>query len=98
MGWSDDEAIEEYVRTHWGDRGFEEVITGEAPDPRSGTMAMLGRLVSVTYETIKAGDRKPTLYEHDFEPFFPILAFNRQGLIVVRDLSPYTVNSRGIVG
>jgi hypothetical protein len=93
---SDREAIREYERTHWGDRGRQKVRGGHAPDPSHGTLTKMGKLVAVTYETRKRGDGGTAHYEHAFEGPLPTLAYNEGGLIVVG--GAYTVRKGGITG
>ena len=75
-------ALQEYERTHWGERGRGSIQTAKAADPRHGTATKLGRLHSVVYETIKGGDRELTQYEHTFEGKKPVLAYNDGGLLI----------------
>lgn len=93
---TDAQALSDYERTHWGERGRGKVSQLRAADPRAGTSTKLGRLVSVVYLTKKKGDRELTEYEHEFEGPLPTLAYNDGGLIVAG--GRYRVKTGGITG
>jgi hypothetical protein len=95
-GMNDAEARDEYTRTHWGERGKGRVKAGRAAAPDHGTLAKMGRLVSVVYETKKGGDRGLTQYEHEFEGKRPTLAYNDGGLVIVG--GSYKIAEGGIDG
>ncbi len=95
-GMSRAEALAEYEKTHWGERGRGRVRAGRAADPQYGTLTKMGELVSVTYRTKKGGDRELTDYEHEFEGRKPTLAYNDGGLIVVG--GDYKIAEEGIDG
>jgi hypothetical protein len=95
-GMSKGEALDEYERTHWGERGNRSVRAGRAADPRFGTLTKMGDVVSITYRTKKGGDRGLTDYEHEFEGRRPTLAYNDGGLIIVG--GDYKIAEEGIDG
>lgn len=90
-----------YARTHWGQKGQGGVRSSTVPDLSSGVVTVLGPLVAVHYLAAK-GTTRIDQWEHEFSEPYPVLAFapegSRQGLVVVRADSRYTVNERGIVG
>jgi hypothetical protein len=90
-----------YKDKHWGQKGTRAARALPMPDV-SGGVEILGSLVEISYLTTKGGDAEPTVYFHAFDGPFPILGVapdgKRQGLVVLRDRSRYTVNTRGIVG
>lgn len=89
----------EYRKTHWGKRP-REVVMVDAADP-SGQRALpaLGELHSICYETRKGKDRRPVLYEHEFEATKPLLLYvpAQRGRLVIAGGS-YKVDERGIIG
>jgi hypothetical protein len=93
---SDEAALREYERTHWGERGGRRVSTAAAPNPRHGTATKLGKLVSVVYLTEKGGDDGPTEYEHEFEGKLPELVYNDGGLLIAG--GSYRIKEGGIDG
>ena len=95
-GMSDQGALAEYERTHWGERGRQRVSTARAADPRHGTATKLGKLVSVVYLTEKKGDDGPTEYEHAFEGKLPELVYNDGGLLIAG--GSYHIKEGGIDG
>ena len=95
-GMSDEAALREYERTHWGERGGKRVSTAVAPNPRHGTATKLGKLVSVVYLTEKGGDDGPTEYEHAFEGKLPELVYNDGGLLIAG--GSYRIKEGGIDG
>lgn len=94
-GMNERQAIAEYERTHWGEKGQQRIRRGSAADPRHGTATELGELVQVVYRTKKRGDGLSE-YEHFFEGPRPRLAYNAGGLLVVG--GDYTVKKGGITG
>lgn len=95
-GMTDAQAAREYTRSHWGDRGRRGIVRTGAPNPAHGTASKLGRLHSVTYETVKKGDGEPTLYEHEFEGKRPTLIYNDGGLLIAG--GDYVISAHGIEG
>lgn len=93
---TDADALTEYERTHWGERGRDRVSRKGAPDPRFGTSTKLGKLVAVVYETRKGGDRELTEYEHTFEGKRPDLIYNSGGLMIAG--GDYRIAEGGIKG
>lgn len=96
-GLQESRARAAYERLHWGipsRRSF-----GVKPAPRPRALAELGKLVSVTYATNKAGDG-PSYYEHHFgeeggrRPSLAVDVDTQDLHIVGGD---YTVEDRGIV-
>lgn len=97
-----------YRATHGGRRGPWASRTMHVPDPRAGDLVVLGELVRVEYLTDK-GEGAVT-YFHDFGREHsggsergrvrperrPILAFNREGLVICG--GHYVVKPEGIVG
>jgi len=88
------EALKQYERDHWGQKGAEKVRKLSAADPRLPCVE-LGELVSVTYRTKKGDDVVLTDYEHEFAHPRPRLAYNESGLIIAG--GKYRVEERGIV-
>lgn len=88
-----------YRKTHWGKRP-REVVTLHAADP-GAEMALpaLGELHSICYETRKGKDRRPVLYEHEFEATRPLLLYSpaQRGKLIIAGGS-YKVDERGIIG
>lgn len=95
-GMTDAQAMVEYERTHWGERGRRRVSRAGAPDPRHGTATKLGQLVQVVYLTRKGGDAEPTEYVHDFEGRKPELVYNEGGLMIAG--GDYVIAEGGIDG
>ncbi len=93
---SDAQALAEYEKTHWGERGSGKVVRAGAPDPRHGTATKLGTLVEVVYRTRKGGDRGPTDYVHAFEGRKPELVYNDGGLLIAG--GDYRIREGGIDG
>lgn len=87
--------VRAYVRTHWGEQGTFDHKVLAYPDPRSGPPVVMGRLVSVVYETEKRGDGE-SHYEHEFEGPLPYLVFNASGLFIAG--GRYRVTTHGIEG
>lgn len=90
-----------YRAIHWGDHGRQPVKGGAViPDAHKG-IVVLGALLEIVYVTRK-GRSGLDEWEHRFSAPLPILGVapdgNRQGLVVVRGDSRYTVTDRGIVG
>ena len=87
-----------YRKLHWGDGGRDGVKHATVPDV-SGGVVVLGRLVEVAYLTRKD---EVAIYEHSFRAPYPVLCVapdgSREGLVVVRDRSRYTVTRHGIEG
>lgn len=93
---TDDAALREYERTHWGERGRSRISQAQAPNPHHGTATKLGRLVSLVYLTRKGGDAEPTEYEHEFEGCRPELVYNDGGLMIAG--GSYRIREGGIDG
>jgi hypothetical protein len=91
-------ALRDYRVKHWGAKGREEVTSGRVADPTSGILGTLGELVSVVYQTTKAGDPPRSEYEHEFEQPRPILGYVRRSGLLVIGGGNYRVSVRGIVG
>ena len=91
-----------YKRAHWGDEGGIDPAYGTIPDVSKGCWIM-GELAEIGYLTYKGRRSKELdLFFHEFTAPLPLLCVagdgSRQGLVVVRGQSRYTVNTRGIVG
>jgi hypothetical protein len=95
-GMSDEAALREYERTHWGEKGRARVSQAVAANPRHGTATKLGKLVKVIYLTKKGGDRELTEYDHDFEGRLPDLVYNDGGLLIAG--GSYRIKEGGIDG
>jgi hypothetical protein len=98
-GMSDAEALREYTRTHWGEKGAQRVGTTRAANPLHGTATKLGKIVSVVYLTEKGGEGGPAEYEHEFGEggtALPTLAYNDGGLIIAG--GGYRIKEGGIDG
>ena len=88
------EALKQYERDHWGQKGAEKVRKLSAADPRVPSVE-LGELVMVVYRTKKGADQVLTDYEHEFAHPRPRLAYNESGLIIAG--GRYRIEPRGIV-
>jgi len=88
------EALKQYERDHWGQKGAEKVRKLSAADPSIPSVE-LGELVMVVYRTKKGADQVLTDYEHEFAHPRPRLAYNESGLIIAG--GKYRVEMRGIV-
>jgi len=88
------EALKQYERDHWGQKGAEKVRKLPAADPRVPSVE-LGELVMVVYRTKKGADQVLTDYEHEFSYPRPRLAYNESGLIIAG--GRYRIETRGIV-
>lgn len=91
---------EVYKAKHWGDEGGSD-RTLRVPDPTASPLVELGELVRVEYRTIKGvrkdgGRPQPVVFFHDFEGRKPVLAFNRDGLVIAG--GSYKVTDHGIEG
>lgn len=91
-----DRGVRDYRIKHWGTRGAYRAQRLSCADPSQGPLVELGQLVSVTYETTKAGDPPGTWYTHEFTRPLPVLAYSSGGLVVCG--GHYRVTWRGIVG
>jgi len=91
------EAIKEYERAHWGQKGNRKPSGQVVADPRH-PLTELGALVAVVYRTRKGNDRVLTDYEHGFNTKrLPILAYERRTTLLVITGGMYHVNERGII-
>lgn len=97
-------ALADYEDTHWGEEGDHDGEEMDVPTVTRGTrIVALGKLRSVDYETVKAGDKAPTIYRHAFDKRRPpTLAYlydpktrKRGGLVVAGGI--YRIETRGIV-
>lgn len=105
-GAADDyEALDEYVRSHWGHEGKAQVRSVQIASFDHGTLVELGELWEVAYGTTKGARGKRALYVHEFARARPVLAYHhcsrakcpeRGRLAIVG--GTYRVEPRGIVG
>jgi hypothetical protein len=89
-------AKSEYRRSHWGDRGDGAVSSQEIADSHDGPFVVLGRLVSIAYETTKGGEC--AVWEHDFGHNGPDLCYHPKSKRLIIAGGDYTVTRRGIEG
>lgn len=93
--------VDEYARTHWGQRGAGEVSRGRVLE-RGRDERRLGPVLEITYATTKGTDRETVHYWHTFGDgakgqFVPPGLFEAAPYVMLRGGS-YTVTKHGIVG
>jgi hypothetical protein len=84
-----------YKRHHWGLTGPRGARELRCADP-SGPVTEMGLLYAVEYLSEK-GDDGESMYRHELEAPYPVLAFDRAGLLLIAG-GGYKVEERGIVG
>ncbi len=89
-----EEAVKDFRKVHWGQRGNHELRSLPAADPRILSVE-LGDLVAVIYRTKKGKDRLLTDYDHRFSKPYPVLSYNPTGLVISG--GKYRVTERGII-
>ena len=87
--------LEEYEKFHWGIPPKEVLVFKVKRIPK--VVYVLGKLYAVIYDTIKGGDRKPTLYIHPFDSPKPYLVSDAEGRQLYIVGGRYRVEPRGIV-
>jgi hypothetical protein len=96
-------AAQLYGNLHGGHNGWNRPpINLEVPHIQPGEVLVeMGALARISYLTSKEpGRKKPDEFGHNFDTPRPVLYVHPASgdLVIVRNRSSYTVNSRGIVG
>jgi hypothetical protein len=89
-------AREEYVKTHWGNRGDLPDQVLRCADPTEQFFTVLGELHSVCYETAKGHFGPNELWEHEFEGPKPLLCYSPNSRLLLIAGGRYTVTKHGI--